>query len=120
MKRLLVFVFAVALLGSCSKIGQGEIPNRLEGHWVDAPDYTTNVGTASDKVIIILSDGTTQLQYDNGGSVTVDASVDNGIIVFRVDRYSGSYEYSFKNGDLVLEEILDDGYGGMGGTYEKQ
>ena len=120
MKRLLVFVFAVVLLGSCSKILPGEIPNRLEGHWVDEPDYSTNVGNAYNKEIIILSDGTAQLQYDNGGTATVDASVDNGIIVFRLDGYSGSYEYSFKNGDLVLEEILDAGFGWMGGTYEKQ
>ena len=119
MKKLLVFVFAVALLGSCSKIGQGEIPNRLEGHWVDEPDYSTNVGSASDKVIIILSDGTANIQNPNGTEMIGDVSVDNGIIVFRVSGYSASYQYSFDSGDLVLERILDNGVG-MEGTYEKQ
>ena len=41
MKKLLVFVFAVTLLASCSKILPGEISNRLEGHWVD--EQTTQI-----------------------------------------------------------------------------
>ena len=120
MKRLLIFVFAVTLLASCSKILPGEIPNRLEGHWVDEADNSTNIGTAYDKVIIILSDGTAQLQDDDGWKYTADASIDKGMIVFRNGISSGSFQYSFNNGDLVLVEIIDGGLGSMGGTYEKQ
>ena len=61
------------------------------GRWTD---YSNNVGSAAAKEIIILRDGTAQLQNNSGDILTADAIVDNGIIVFnqKNSAYSVSYE----------------------------
>ena len=117
-------MFSVLLLGSCSKIGNG-IPNKLEGHWVCKPEYTTNTGTSPDKVLVILKDGTTNISDARGVAWVGSISVDNGVIVFQGDRNGDgdlglSWNYSFSSGDLVLESIIDNWSADMFGTYEKQ
>ena len=125
MKKLIVFIFSVVLLGSCSKIGNG-IPNNLEGHWVCEPQFTTNTGTSPDKVLVILKDGTTNISDSGGWSWVGSISVDNSVIVFQGVKNGGtevvglSWNYSFSSGDLVLESIIDDWGADMFGTYEKQ
>ena len=130
MKRLLVFVFAVTLLGSCSKTGsENSVPNNLVGHWLNEANYSTNTGTGpSDQIMIIHSNGVCSIVCSEDRDYIGSITVDDNLITFSGHRAYNEYEvgitwsYSISGNSLELETLIN-GTGfnsSYGGTFEKQ
>ena len=116
MKRLLVFVFAVTLLGSCTK--QQLVTNGIDPNLVGTWAYQTN----SNSVLFFYNDNTMAFvnssQYYSYGEYTADS--ENGTI--RIpntgigSQLHGVYYYSIDaNEHLTLDEAngLNEGFSGV-------
>lgn len=123
MKKLIIFMFSIVLLGSCTKTTtpQTILDSALVGHWESSA--STNV--SGTRAMVFHSDGTAHID-DSYDSYIGFASSDGNILTFSGQRSGdewsagASYEYSISGSELTITTVISKDVRVMNGTYNKQ